>query len=222
MKQIEEAIVILKKHKQSLDEYQELGFDPDLVPIIKAVGFSITLAQDVLKEGKLAPGGNISLRVYAKNMRNERDKLEQENRDRIKYIQAFFEKVVKRNDCWIWTGATQQAKDKKLIYGRVWNGSTTELAHRFSYRVFVGEIPSGLTVDHQCGNTFCVNPKHLKAMTLKENILKGDGLTAINARKTHCKCGQKLVHRSTKPEKLGRYCRKCFQEYMKKYRKRSK
>ncbi len=35
----------------------------------------------------------------------------------------------------------------------------------------------------------CINPEHLEAVTQKENILRGIGAPAVNARKTHCPRG---------------------------------
>ena len=65
--------------------------------------------------------------------------------------------------------------------------------HRFAYELLVGPIPKGLTIDHvkskECISTLCVNPAHLEAVTLRENILRGNGLAAMNAKKTHCPQG---------------------------------
>ena len=56
----------------------------------------------------------------------------------------------------------------------------------------------------------CVNPDHLEIVTNKENILRGIGITAINAKKTHCIRGHKLVKENLIIEKNGsRQCRIC-------------
>lgn len=47
-------------------------------------------------------------------------------------------------------------------------------AHRVFYEVFVGKIPDGLVIDHVCRNTWCVNPKHLEAVTQSVNLMRGD------------------------------------------------
>lgn len=47
-----------------------------------------------------------------------------------------------------------------------------EYAHRVAYRLYVGEIPEGLEIDHLCRVTWCVNPAHLEPVTRRENLLR--------------------------------------------------
>jgi hypothetical protein len=73
--------------------------------------------------------------------------------------------------CWVWTGTNS---GHKKPYGniRVHNseGSPVRVkAHRWAYEQFVGPIPEGLTIDHLCRNTLCVNPEHLEPVTHAEN-----------------------------------------------------
>ena len=93
--------------------------------------------------------------------------------------------------CWPWIGG------KATGYGRFEPDATRHppprrqvAAHRFAYELLVGPIPEGLTLDHLCGNTLCVNPAHLEPTTMRENILRGvTSAAAVNARKTHCSHG---------------------------------
>lgn len=64
--------------------------------------------------------------------------------------------------------------------------------HRVVYEHFVGPIPGQLQLDHLCRNRACANPEHLEAVTQKVNSLRGNGIGARNAAKTHCKYGHPL------------------------------
>lgn len=88
----------------------------------------------------------------------------------IQTLESRFEAKIERipfMECWVWTGATHERG-----YGIIGVGARSqgvERAHRISYKLYKGAIPSGKMILHKCGNTFCVNPYHLEVGTAKEN-----------------------------------------------------
>lgn len=82
----------------------------------------------------------------------------------------FFRKVDMRgpDECWQWIGCKNVRG-----YGRFGIGGRaggTVLAHRASYQLFVGDIPTGMVVLHTCDNPSCVNPNHLTIGTQSDNL----------------------------------------------------
>lgn len=69
------------------------------------------------------------------------------------------------NECWNWTSL----KNPKG-YGRIKIGKRFVMAYRYSWELVNPPIPDGKELDHRCHNTSCVNPKHLRVVTRKQNI----------------------------------------------------
>lgn len=135
--------------------------------------------------------------------------------DRI--MSRFMKHVEFRDDgCWQWTAGTIASKGCANRYGRFWYRLRATTAHRASHEMFIGPIPSGLTVDHLCQNTLCVNPAHLEAITSGANTLRSPAtLAAQNSLKTHCKRGHELTEENTRLQfraggaRKSRTCREC-------------
>lgn len=116
--------------------------------------------------------------------------------DKKLYDEFIKEKIEKNirinNNCWMWNGA----KDKDG-YGTFCYNTKKEKVHRISYKLWMGELDPTLTIDHLCNIRSCCNPTHLQQVTIKRNVLRSNGLTAINKRKTHCIHGHPFSPQNT-------------------------
>ena len=88
--------------------------------------------------------------------------------DRDKFNSKKYWSLVDRinnNGCWLWLG------DKNVEgYGRMMVGSVYEATHRIAYLIRYKFIPKGTSILHSCDNPSCVNPKHLRIGTHKDNM----------------------------------------------------
>lgn len=113
------------------------------------------------------------------------------------------------NGCLNWTGKLDNG------YGRFWLAGKTTIAHRIAWQIANGPVPDGLQIDHLCRNRNCVEPTHLEPVTLAENVLRGDGISATNARKAKCKrdhplSGKNLYRPPSNPKR--RTCIACMRQ----------
>ena len=117
-------------------------------------------------------------------------------------------KVEKTDTCWNWT-----AYKNPKGYGKF----NQWYAHRFSYIHLIGPIPDGLQIDHLCLNTSCVNPEHLEAVTLQENVRRqmsqpGWVMPGNNGSKTHCINGHEFSGYDSRGK---RFCQTCKNQWAK-------
>jgi hypothetical protein len=76
----------------------------------------------------------------------------------------FWAQVQKTDGCWLWTGATVKG------YGAFFANGKSIRAHRYSYQLHHGPIPSGKMVLHHCDTPACVRPDHIYAGTNLDNV----------------------------------------------------
>lgn len=118
--------------------------------------------------------------------------------------------VIAESGCWEWIGGKLRGYGQFTVLESP-NKWRCFKAHRWAYEYCRGQIPEGLCIDHLCRNRSCVNPWHMEVVTIKENTLRGYGITAQNARKVNCPKGHPLSGENLKIRVgRGRICRICF------------
>lgn len=117
--------------------------------------------------------------------------------------------VDEASGCWVWTGALFRGTG----YGLTWFNGRKRSVHSLSAEVFGIVGDEGLVLDHVaargCVHRACWNPAHLEWVTRGENVLRGTGLSAENARKTRCPYGHEYTAENTRVYRGARYCRAC-------------
>lgn len=140
-------------------------------------------------------------------------------------LDRFIPKVdIAESGCWEWGGWTNG-----MSYGKFYAGKRQPktYAHRWLYERLVGPIGDGLTIDHLCRNTRCVNPDHLEVVTHAINIARGTALErAIEHQraKTHCPREHEYTPENTYLVRGNgaRMCRACSRERMRERRAKEK
>lgn len=130
-------------------------------------------------------------------------------------VDRFHDKYIVDPDtgCWLWTAALNNRG-----YGTLGYGAPTYkagYAHRISYELHHGPIPTDRVVDHMCDVRRCVNPDHLQLLTNRENILRSDYPPLVAHVLGQCTQGHILEDTGYYVRRVGpaagtRLCRECM------------
>lgn len=103
---------------------------------------------------------------------------------------AFWAKVDKSGDCWLWTGYKQPDG-----YGQLRANGKFYNSHKFSYEMANGPIPKSLEVMHSCHVRHCVNPSHMRLGTHAQNVAESvaEKRHTFGERNHHAKLTEALV-----------------------------
>lgn len=103
-----------------------------------------------------------------------------------KALERFKTKIMVASDgCHLWMGYRHLKG-----YGGTHVGGKAVYAHRLAWQIANGPIPEGMVIDHICRVRCCVNPRHLRLVTNRQNVTENSlSVVAENTRKTRCpKC----------------------------------
>lgn len=115
-------------------------------------------------------------------------------------------------ECWLWRGTGSR-------YGVITKDGITQTAHRYVYRLLVGEIPKNLQLDHLCEVKKCVNPSHLEPVTRLENMQRYRAKFGGKCNKGHEMTGNNLQVYIYKGKEQKR-CRQCANDYQREQKRR--
>ena len=93
------------------------------------------------------------------------------------------------SDCIIWTGRIAPNG-----YGQIDHSAITETAHKLTFKIFKEEkLIQGKQIDHICRNRRCVNPEHLRQVSVSINHLNSKISDECGMNKKKCKRGHYLT-----------------------------
>lgn len=130
--------------------------------------------------------------------------------------ERFFKKVKKTKSCWLFLGLLTQKGYGTMHLTLPNNKSKRFLAHRVVLLLKGFKINNGYVVDHICRVRNCVNPKHLRIVTHKQNAIENSySQAAINSKKKVCLNGHPFNKENTRIRYKSngqfkqRVCKKC-------------
>lgn len=131
--------------------------------------------------------------------------------------------TISADGCWVWSGTLDRSGYGKInVAGKTWS------THRLAFITFGPAFDHTLTLDHLCRNRACWRPEHLEPVTMRDNLLRGEGWAGSNARKTHCPQGHEYTEANTRYRSrkragrtsvLERDCKQCARDRKQRVRK---
>jgi hypothetical protein len=116
---------------------------------------------------------------------------------------------VTRSGCWLWQRHRTEKGYGRIHLPKPWSRQVR--AHRVAYLTVHGAIPYGVTLDHTCRETSCVNPDHLEPCSEAENRERSPfQIGAINTAKTRCPQGHPYEDGNLRPNQLRDGNRDCL------------
>jgi hypothetical protein len=108
--------------------------------------------------------------------------LGQKNRNWLPLAERFWQKVERSEcECWEWTAYRDRAG-----YGSFRVGGKIHKAHRVSFMLSHGSVPSDRMIRHDCDNPSCVNPDHLRVGehidNMRDMVERGRGAAPAGTR----------------------------------------
>lgn len=99
-------------------------------------------------------------------------------------------------------------------YAKFFAGGKTMGGHTWAWTQKNGPVPRGKQLDHFfCDTKLCVNADHVRPTTARENVLRSDSVSALNAAKEKCVNGHAFTAENTYLTKRGtRQCRQCVRD----------
>lgn len=90
----------------------------------------------------------------------------------VEAFARFFGKVDRSGSCWQWMGAVHGGHGKRSMYrcGSFWHRGKARSAYVWLWEQAFGKVPSGMQVNHQCGNSRCVRLGHMYLGTQAQNV----------------------------------------------------
>lgn len=86
--------------------------------------------------------------------------------NQIPILDRLYKTITKTEYCWEWTGRVSG----KNGYPQISLSGRQVMAHRVIFEELIRPLIPGETIDHLCRNRVCVNPEHLEAIPLRDNV----------------------------------------------------